>query len=65
MILPHGSYLLNLGAPNKDTLMKSREAFLDELQRCELLGLTMLNIHPGVKNLIYESFMRLPYYYPA
>ena len=46
-ILPHDSYLINLGAPEADKLDKSREAFLDEMQRCEQLGLTMLNFHPG------------------
>ncbi len=46
-ILPHDSYLINLGAPEADKLEKSREAFLDEMQRCEQLGLTMLNFHPG------------------
>lgn len=46
-ILPHDSYLINLGAPDADKLKMSREAFLDEMQRCELLGLTMLNFHPG------------------
>ena len=46
-ILPHDSYLINLGAPESDKLEKSREAFLDEMQRCEQLGLTMLNFHPG------------------
>ena len=47
VILPHDSYLINLGAPESEKLEKSREAFLDELQRCELLGLTKLNFHPG------------------
>lgn len=46
-ILPHDSYLINLGAPDAEKLEKSREAFLDEMKRCELLGLTMLNFHPG------------------
>lgn len=46
-ILPHDSYLINLGAPDVEKLAKSREAFLDELRRCEQLGLTMLNFHPG------------------
>ena len=46
-ILPHDSYLINLGAPDAEKLDKSREAFLDEMRRCELLGLTMLNFHPG------------------
>lgn len=46
-ILPHDSYLINLGAPDPEKLDKSREAFLDEMKRCEQLGLTMLNFHPG------------------
>ncbi len=46
-ILPHDSYLINLGHPEADGLAKSREAFLDELQRCAQLGLKYLNFHPG------------------
>jgi len=46
-ILPHDSYLINLGHPEADALHKSREAFLDEMQRCEQLGLSLLNFHPG------------------
>lgn len=46
-ILPHDSYLINLGSPDKDKLAQSREAFLDEFHRCSQLGLTMLNFHPG------------------
>jgi len=46
-ILPHDSYLINLGHPEKTALEKSRAAFLDELQRCEQLGLDRLNFHPG------------------
>ena len=46
-ILPHDSYLINLGHPVSEALEKSREAFLDEMQRCEQLGLTLLNFHPG------------------
>jgi len=46
-MLPHDSYLINLGHPEADKLEKSREAFLDEMQRCELLGLDRLNFHPG------------------
>ncbi|HEY5620990.1 MAG TPA: deoxyribonuclease IV [Pontiella sp.] len=46
-ILPHDSYLINLGHPEADKLEKSREAFLDEMQRCEQLGLDRLNFHPG------------------
>jgi deoxyribonuclease-4 len=46
-ILPHDSYLINLGHPEDEGLKKSREAFLDEMQRCEQLGLGRLNFHPG------------------
>lgn len=46
-ILPHDSYLINLGNPDPDALEKSRAAFLDEMQRCEQLGLDRLNFHPG------------------
>ena len=47
MILPHDSYLINLGHPEEEGLTKSREAFTDEMVRCEQLGLKMLNFHPG------------------
>ena len=46
-ILPHDSYLINLGHPEAEKLEKSRTAFLDEMQRCEQLGLDRLNFHPG------------------
>ena len=46
-ILPHDSYLINLGHPEKGALEKSRTAFIDEMQRCEQLGLRLLNFHPG------------------
>lgn len=46
-ILPHDSYLINLGHPDPAALEKSRAAFLDEMQRCEQLGLDRLNFHPG------------------
>ncbi|MHB0777388.1 deoxyribonuclease IV [Halomonas sp. WWR20] len=46
-ILPHDSYLINLGHPEREGLEKSRAAFLDEFQRCEQLGLRLLNFHPG------------------
>lgn len=46
-ILPHDSYLINLGHPDAAGLDKSRAAFIDEMQRCEQLGLTLLNFHPG------------------
>ncbi|HOI49558.1 MAG TPA: deoxyribonuclease IV, partial [Prolixibacteraceae bacterium] len=46
-VLPHDSYLINLGNPDPTALEKSRKAFLDEMQRCEQLGLDRLNFHPG------------------
>lgn len=46
-ILPHDSYLINLGHPEEEGLAKSRAAFIDEMQRCEQLGLSLLNFHPG------------------
>ena len=46
-ILPHGIYLMNCASPDDDTLSKSRDALVDELKRCERLGLTLYNFHPG------------------
>ncbi|KZP19724.1 AP endonuclease [Athelia psychrophila] len=46
-VLPHGSYLINLGNPDPEKREKSYECFLDDLQRCELLGLELYNFHPG------------------
>ncbi len=46
-ILPHDSYLINLGHPEPEPLLKSRTAFIDEMQRCDQLGLIYLNFHPG------------------
>ena len=46
-ILPHDSYLINLGSPREEGLQKSRAAFIDEMRRCEQLGLDRLNFHPG------------------
>jgi len=46
-VLPHDSYLINLGHPDDEGLAKSRKAFEDEMQRCEQLGLHLLNFHPG------------------
>ncbi|KAF9818968.1 hypothetical protein IEO21_02382 [Rhodonia placenta] len=46
-ILPHGSYLVNLGNPDSDKREKSYQCFLDDLKRCEELGLRLYNFHPG------------------
>lgn len=47
MILPHDNFLINLGSPDSQKLAMSRKSFLEEMQRCETLGLSMLNFHPG------------------
>ncbi len=46
-VLPHDSYLINLGHPEIQKRQKSYDAFVDEINRCELLGLDRLNFHPG------------------
>lgn len=46
-ILPHAGFLINLGSPDKRKLAMSRKALADEMRRCRLLGLTMINFHPG------------------
>ena len=46
-ILPHDNFLINLGSPDSEKLEKSRQSFLEEMQRCMALGLSMLNFHPG------------------
>ena len=46
-VLPHDSYLINLGHPDEQKRNKSMDGFLDEVQRCSLLGLDRLNFHPG------------------
>lgn len=47
MVLPHSSYLINLGHPDETTRHKSLTAFIDEIERCSQLGLLQLNFHPG------------------
>ncbi len=58
-VMPHDSYLINLGNPVKENLELSRKSFLDEMQRCELLGLQLLNFHPGahLKQISEEECM--------
>ena len=46
-ILPHDSYVINLGSPEEEGLDKSRKSFADEMKRCQQLGLKLLNFHPG------------------
>jgi deoxyribonuclease IV len=59
-ILPHDSYLINLGHPEKEPLDKSRTSFLDEMKRCESLGLDRLNFHPGshLKTISIEECLK-------
>ncbi len=55
-ILPHDSYLINIGSPEEMMLKKARLAFLDEMERCEMLGLDRLNFHPGAHlNIVSEE----------
>lgn len=67
-IMSHDSYLINLGCPNPENLQKSRKAFAEEITRCQQLGITYLNFHPGAAldhseeeclNLIIESLEAL------
>ncbi|MDO4460917.1 MAG: deoxyribonuclease IV [Bacteroidia bacterium] len=46
-ILPHDSYLINLGNPDDEAVRKSIDSFTEEMHRCEQLGLNLLNFHPG------------------
>lgn len=48
-IMSHDSYLINLGCPNSENLEKSRKAFKNELVRCQQLGISYLNFHPGAR----------------
>lgn len=59
-VLPHDSYLINLGHPDLEQRAKSFDAFLDEVRRCEALGLDKLNFHPGshLKLLSEEACLR-------
>jgi len=58
-VLPHDSYLINLGHPEEQKRQKSFDAFLDEAERCMQLGLDRLNFHPGshLKEISEEQCM--------
>ena len=60
-ILPHDSYLINLGHPEKEGLEKSRASFIHEMERCQILGLDSLNFHPGshLKKISEEESLAL------
>lgn len=59
-ILPHDSYLINLGHPEAEGLARSRDSFIGEMARCEALGLDRLNFHPGshLKKIGEEESLR-------
>ena len=59
-ILPHAGFMMNPGSPDKRKLAMSRKLLLEEFRRCEALGLTLLNFHPGatLKQTDEESCMR-------
>jgi deoxyribonuclease-4 len=60
-VLPHDSYLINLGNPEKEKREKSLNAFVDEVERCKTLGLDRLNFHPGshLKKISEEESLNL------
>lgn len=60
-VLPHDSYLINLGHPEEEKREKSLNAFIDEVERCNLLGLDRLNFHPGshLKQISEEESLNL------
>ncbi|KAJ5815387.1 Endodeoxyribonuclease IV [Penicillium riverlandense] len=49
-ILPHGSYLVNLAQNDKEKAKQAYDSFVDDLRRCESLGITLYNFHPGSAN---------------
>ncbi|KAJ5585492.1 DNA-(apurinic or apyrimidinic site) lyase 1 [Penicillium hispanicum] len=49
-VLPHGSYLVNLAQNDKAKAKQAYDSFLDDLRRCEALGITLYNFHPGSTN---------------
>jgi AP endonuclease-1 len=67
LILPHGSYLMNCGTNDPVILAKSRANLLDEMKRCERLGILYYNIHPGERTLrlfnILYNFKKILIYF--
>lgn len=49
-VVPHGSYLVNLAHTDKARTEQAYDSFLEDLQRCERLGIKLYNFHPGVAN---------------
>ncbi|KAK2050292.1 apurinic endonuclease [Colletotrichum somersetense] len=46
-VLPHGSYLVNLAQADADKAKQAYTSFIDDLERCEQLGIKLYNFHPG------------------
>lgn len=46
-VLPHAGYLINIASPDEESREKSINALIDEVKRCNQLGLKYLNFHPG------------------
>lgn len=46
-VLPHGSYLVNLAQAEAEKADQAYDCFLEDLQRCEALGIKLYNFHPG------------------
>jgi deoxyribonuclease-4 len=46
-VMSHAGYLINLGSSKKEILAKSRQAFAEEIDRCQALSISYLNVHPG------------------
>ncbi len=46
-IVPHGSYLVNLAHPQPDRAKQAYDNFIDDLKRCDALGIGLYNFHPG------------------
>ena len=46
-VVAHASYLINLASPDPTTAQRSRDALVDELQRCDAFGIDGLVLHPG------------------
>ncbi|KZZ94843.1 Endodeoxyribonuclease IV [Moelleriella libera RCEF 2490] len=45
--LPHGSYLVNLAQADEGKATQAYNSFVDDLKRCEELGIMLYNFHPG------------------
>lgn len=60
-VLPHGSYLVNLAQKDEEKAKQAYDAFVDDLHRCEALGIRYYNFHPGAagKEPLEEAIGRI------